>query len=275
MPNTNFKHIQSLNSIILNMIIYYLDNNTNFEGNLDKEFIYNSFNTNNNIPDTIDTISNLLSFDYQFKIFRNDFDTECLIASDNNNVFIIFSGLQQQDLLLDLKQILNYNPFNIPNTDFIVHSNFYNTFFLNNFFQNIINTILLFNPNNNKNIIISGHSAGSALSFIFSYLFNLSFPQQNIIIHNFGSIKFCNQSFYDFIYNNTHFEIFNVFTINDIAPIIPFEPFTNTNKPIFIIDNTIQCLENYNFNIFLNHSITSHFLNFYFNQITKQYLNLQ
>lgn len=277
MNNTNFDHISSLNCLILNIINYYIDKNIDFQGNLDKNFIYNLLSMNNNIPSTFDLISDQLSFDYQFKYFRNNNDTECMISTNDNDIYVSFNSFQTQypDILSDLKQLLNYTPVNITNTDFIVQNNFYDIFFVNNFLEKIIDTVLLFNHNNNKNIIITGYSLGAPYAFIFSYLFNLSFPQQKIYIQTFGSIKFCNENFFNFIYNNFNFNIYNSFNKNDIVPILPFEPFVNTKNKIFIINNKqIECLENYNFNIFNNNSIYDHLFKPYFDNITSNYLKL-
>ena len=278
MNNINFDHIFSLNCIILNITNYHIDKNIDFQGNLDKNFIYNLLSMNNNIPSTFDLISDQLSFDYQFKYFRNNNDTECMIATNDNDIYVSFNCLQYDiypDNLLDLEQLLNYTPVNITNTDFIVQNNFYDIFFVNNFLEKIIDTILLFNHNNNKNIIITGFSIGGPYAFIFSYLFYLSFPQQKIYIQTFGSIKFCNENFFNFIYNNINFNIYNNFNKKDIVPILPIKPFVNTKNKIFIIsDKQIEYLENYNFNIFNNNSVSSHRFAAYFNNIASNYLKL-
>lgn len=271
MNTNNFDFIINLNILIILGLIHRIDKNIDFDGYIDEEYLLQSYNEY--LPSTFNYVSHKIFFDLKFKMFRNKYDTECLICSNDQYIFVSFNGLQTNlDIISDIKQMLLYKSTNLHNTNFIVHENFVNSLIDDDFILKLFHTIDIF-YNNKQKIYINGHSMGGIIAAIFSYFFYLKYPDIQFYLNIFGTPNFCNDSFFHFLHSNSNIFFSNIYTFNDISPILPIIPFVNDKNKIYIIDNTIQIYHNYTFSIFNNNSIQKHNIDFYFNQITNIYLN--
>lgn len=278
MHNSKFNHIDNLNCILLIYMVFALDKKINYKGNLDFEFMSNTITNYIFSPKSFNDISDKLDFDYCFEFFTNDDNNECIVASNNHSIYVTFCFLQINNITeftSDFITVFNKKSLNIPNTDYIINEHIFQTFYKNNFLQNIINSIQHFNPSLDKKIYINGYSLGATLAFTFSYLYNNLYPSHDIFLHTYASPKFSNSSFLAFFYNSKNIFITNIFNESDIAPIFPICNYDTHTDFIYLLQDNyhISTISNYKFSIFNNYSIYKHLIFNFFDNITYNYLN--
>lgn len=152
------------------------------------------------------------------------------IANDiNNNIYIAFRGTMDKD---DMITDIDYKQINIRNkNDIKVHHGFYHKFSL--FKKDILNEIKKYN--NINNIIITGHSLGSAVATLCAYELSKNKDNYNIYTYLFasprvGDTEFCND------YNKNVPNTYRIVNISDIIPTLPppISPnLKNPDKPYF------------------------------------------
>jgi triacylglycerol lipase len=159
------------------------------------------------------------------------------IAYDtNNNIYIAFRGTMDKD---DMKTDLDYKQIDLSN-NIKVHEGFYNKF---NFFKNdILNVINNYNEIKNaftgvttpvsiNNIIITGHSLGSAIATICAYEISKNNNNNNIYTYIFASPRVGNVEF-SIDYNTKVPNTYRVVNISDIIPTLPPAVSPNFENPI-------------------------------------------
>ena len=169
----------------------------------------------------------------ELKVNSNKYPIFGYIAKDNNNNFyIIFRGTMDKN---DITTDIDYKQTTLDNlNDIKVHEGFYNRYMLLE--QDILRT-LNNNIGNINNIILSGHSLGSAIATICAYKIkkNINIDCNKIYAYLFASPRVGNTNFCE-DYNNNIPKTYRIVNISDIIPTLPppISPnFEIPSKPYF------------------------------------------
>lgn len=244
----------------------YDKNNMNYCIGLIQQ-VYNNKSPNNNITPPPE-LSLELSMIYNTNLFG-------VIWSSKDTIYIIFRGTQYiQDWLkdIDFSQIESNNNSNInlkhqqvslyDNNDIKIHQGFNQIY--SDIKDNLLDKLSKINPDKNKNIIISGHSLGSAIATLCAFnLDNLGY--KNIITYVFASPRVGNENFKEAIKKINLYSIINDLDLIPTMPLSVTPNFENADKPYFYYNcgNIVRFSDNWK-SLENNHN-----LGIYYNNINK------
>ncbi|MEN9406280.1 MAG: hypothetical protein RLZ12_564 [Bacillota bacterium] len=175
----------------------------------------------------------------------------CLILESNQNIVVAFRGthtITEWLENLEFAQTPLLDAYNIPSPDYLVHQGFYQVYqelirdfnielsrqapslyeevakfpltIVNN---SLLKTLLYLINKQARNIIITGHSLGSAAATLLAFQLKTGGlpPRPDISVYTFGSPRIGNVPFsaaYDRVLGNCTFRVVNA---NDIVPTVP------------------------------------------------------
>ena len=148
-------------------------------------------------------------YDILETIDKEGISTLCYVFWDKNNLFYIFGGTAtKSQLLVDLDFVQEDTMFG---NNVMCHSGFYNSY------MSVRDELHRFRKiHKNKNLFISGHSLGGALSNICA----LDFAKHNPIHYSFASPRTGNNGF-ALMFNNKVKTSYRVFNTSDVVPNLP------------------------------------------------------
>ena len=246
---------------------YLLDINKNYKTYLTTDKIkkcLESYKVENEIINYINSKYNLTGKVYYL---RNSADSECMILFNGTILYLVFCGTQVSDIVSFFKDIITDVNLGIENISaFGKNVGIHHTYIKNMNNDNLIGQIEKIVSNHlHMDIVICGHSMGCGLALYTSLVLEKKFSTIKLKLITIDAPKIGNDGLKKYLNNVSNIKYYDTINNNDFAPCFPFI-YPNycriANKTYLFNNNSIvKIKKNISRNIFLNHSITEHFMN--------------
>jgi len=219
-----------------------------FSTNYDKKMAIYCIDIIKRIYDTIDNNNKLilpknvnLKTTIKYKSKEGIFG---IICTNKDNILLIFRGTQyidewikninvEQSFFLLHQNIKNNNALQDIDLAPSVHRGIYQIY--NKIKSEIFSVLNNLNPSKNKNIIIAGHSLGSAIATICTVDLHYN-NYKNIVTYIFASPRVGNKKFAQLIQNLPIYSLINSLDVIPSTPTAVVPNFNNINQPYIYFD---------------------------------------
>ncbi len=269
MFDIKFDFLFYLKLIVLCCFIHNQDFGKNYKDKLSNEKVKEVLQKKNIDKKIIKNINQKINYDGKFKYFVNSDDLECMLYEEKNDtindLYIILNGTEFEFKIDFLKDAVTFLKFDQEKIDkgVKIHSGYYNILYKEHIIYKIFDKI---KKNKYDNIFITGHSAGGGIGTILSYLVTKEFPNININLITFGSIKVGNKKFIQYLTNCKNIIMTPIINSNDLIPVLPpFNCYSSLKKNIILYENKTKF--NRDIQLKNNYAISDHFTIKYINNI--------